>query len=398
MPKISRIHLTKTVVEKAQPGQTLWDSQLPGFGLRVTAAGTRTFIVRYRMENGKQGKPAVAQYPTLTVDEARTEARKLLAKVAQGRDPSAERKAKRAEPTLRDRVDHYCEEYGPARNLRDRTIRDARFVLEKHALPTLGHRKVGEISPDDIERIHGRARETSGPYQANRMLAYLSRIFSLAIRASLRTTNPCMGIAKFPEDQRWRNFSEEEVRGILQACRTYRHQNQADGIRLLLFTGARLQEVVKAEWDQFDLERGLWEKPSSHTKTKRQHRLQLDGPALTLLRAMREKDPAGRFLFPGRDKIDPAKPDADPRRPRADLKDAWDWVVEQAQLVDARPHDLRRTTASFMLDAEVPLATIGKALGHTQVSTTARYAQLRQSAQSDALRKAGERMVALVDG
>jgi len=397
VPKRSCISLTKSAIEKAVGGQFLWDAQQPGFGVRVTKAGTRTFVIQYRLENGKQGRLAVAKYPTLTVEEARAEARKKLAKVAQGCDPSAERQAKRAEPTLRDRAEHYWTEYGPSRDLKASTLRDAQFVLEKLALPTLGGRKISEITPDEIERVHGQARQVAGPYQANRMLAYLSRIFSLAIRATLRPTNPCKGIAKFPEDQRWRNFAEDEVANILRGCDSYRNQNQANGIRLLLFTGARLQEVVKAEWAQFDLERGMWEKPSSHTKTKRQHRVQLDGPALVLVRRMREQDPNGRYLFPGRDKVNPANPAADPRRPRADLKDAWDWVVEQAKLVDARPHDLRRTTASFMLDAEVPLATIGKALGHTQVSTTARYAQLRQTAQSEALRKVGERMMSLVD-
>lgn len=332
MPKRSCTSLTKIAIEKARPGQFLWDAQQPGFGVRVTKAGTRTFVIQYRLENGKQGRMAVAKYPTLTVDEARAEARKKLAKVAQGCDPSADRQAKRAEPTLRDRAEHYWTEYGPSRNLKASTLRDAQFVLERHALPTLGRRKIGEITPDEIERVHGHARQLAGPYQANRMLAYLSRIFSLAVRASLRSTNPCKGVSKFPEDQRWRNFSDGEVASILRACDAYRNQNQANGIRLLLFTGARLQEVVKAEWSQFDLERGIWEKPSSHTKTKRQHRLQLDGPALVVLRQMREQDPCGRYLFPGRDKVDATNVQADPRRPRADLKDAWDWVVDHAKL------------------------------------------------------------------
>jgi integrase len=220
-------------------------------------------------------------------------------------------------------------------------------------------------------------------------------MFSLAVEQQLRSTNPCKGVKKFPEDQRWRNFSDEEVARILRACDAYPLQNPANAIRLLLFSGARLQEVLKAEWSQFNLNAGIWEKPSSHTKTKRQHRLQLEGHVLDLIRDMRTDDPDGRFLFPGKDaEPDPTAPDADLRRPRADLKRPWEWIVKEAKLEDARRHDLRRTTASFMLDAQVPLEAIGKALGHTQLSTTTRYAHLRQSAQGAAIRQAGDRMKA----
>jgi integrase len=184
------------------------------------------------------------------------------------------------------------------------------------------------------------------------------------------------------------------VARLLDACDRYPDQNAADAVRLLLFTGARLQEALKAEWSQFDLASGVWEKPSSHTKTKRIHRLELAGPSLELVRDMRERSPSGKFLFPGRDAcFDPREPDRDLRRARSDLNRPWRHVIAVAGLSDAKRHDLRRTAASFMLDEDVSLTTIGKALGHTQAATTARYAQLRQSAQGAALKKAGDRMV-----
>ncbi len=173
----------------------------------------------------------------------------------------------------------------------------------------------------------------------------------------------------------------------------------ADAVRLLLFTGARLREVLRAEWRQFDLERGLWEKPSAHTKAKRQHRLELDGPALDLLRDMHGRRSHARFLFPG----DPLKARAGRSaagqaltlvKPRADLKRPWARMVELAGLEDVRLHDLRRTNASFMLSGGASLATVGKSLGHTQARTTSRYAQLAPSIQREAARMVGERMVA----
>jgi integrase len=396
MPKRSTSRLTKRVIDETKPGAFVWDSELRGFGLRVTPAGAKSFVVQYRMPSGKQGRTVVGAYPALTTDEAREIARERLGGVPQGRNPSATKHTLRTAPTLADLAGEYTGEYAMTRNLRPRTVKDARAVL-RHALASLGATKVIDITTTDIRRVHGELRKASGVYQANRLLAVLSKMFSLAAELGWRGgDNPCRSIKKFPEDQRWRNLSENEVGRLLDACDAYAEQggrNGADAIRLLLFTGSRLQEVLKAEWPQFDLELGLWEKPSSHTKTKRQHRLELEGPALQLLQEMREREPDGRFLFPGEPRqIPDGKFEA---TPRADLKRPWVWIVREAALENVRLHDLRRTTASFMLSGGASLATVGKALGHTQATTTARYAHLSQTVQREELKRAGERMTAL---
>lgn len=387
MPKLSTVRLTKRTVEDARPGEFISDSVLRGFGLRVTPSGTKCFVITYRKENGDQGRQVVGHFPADTVDEARTEAQKRLSGVKGGRDPSKDRKNLRAAPMVQHLADEYLGSYAASRNLRARTVKDARTVLTL-ALPTLGRCKVLDISTTDIRRAHGEAQKLAGVYQANRLLAVLSKMFSLAEERGWRTGNPCRSVKKFPEDQRWRNLSESEVMRLLGACDGYENQNAADAIRLLLFTGARLQEVLKAEWSQFDLETGLWEKPSAHTKTKRQHRLELDGPALILLREMRVANPHGEFLFPGEPTV--TEEGGVAVKARADLKRPWTHIVKEARLDSVCLHDLRRTTASFMLSGGASLATVGKTLGHTQASTTARYAHLAKTVQRDELRKVGE--------
>ncbi|WP_369058345.1 tyrosine-type recombinase/integrase [Caulobacter sp. 73W] len=389
MPRKSQVRLTKRIVDAANPGTFVWDSELPGFGIRVTPAGTKSFVFQYRLPDN-QGRTTLGGYPALTVDQARELARAQLFAVKQGRSPSAEKRAARDAPTLAWLANFYCQDYASDASLRPSTIRDAQHLLSTHAIPSLGPRKVGEVKPADIRRLHGDTRTRAGAYQANKLLAILSKMFSLAVEQELRASNPCKGIKKFPEDQRWRHLSEDEVARLLDACDQHPNQNAANAVRLLLFTGARLQEVLKAEWSNFDLAAGLWEKPSAHTKTKRQHRLQLAGPSLSLLRSMRSLDPSGNHLFPGK-----TMANSRGETPRADLKRVWSWLIAKAELEDVRIHDIRRTTASFMLADDAPLTIIGKALGHTQVSTTARYAQLRPNAQRDALQKAGERMSAL---
>lgn len=391
MPRLSAVRLTKRVVEEAAPGAFISDAVLRGFGLMVTPAGTKCFVISYRKEAGGQGRQVIGHFPADTVEQARTEAQQRLSGVKAGKDPSVDRKALRATPTVSGLAELYLGEYATARHLRDSFVRDSRTVL-RYALPTIGSRKVSDITTAEIRVLHGKVAREVSRYQANRMLSALRRMFGLSIERGWQTLNPCQSLRNFPEDERWRNLSESEVARLLDACQAYSDQNAADAVRLLLFTGARLREVLRARWDQFDLERGLWEKPSAHTKTRRQHRVELEGPALTLLRAMRTTSNCP-YLFGGR-VVAIVAGDAVPL-PRVDLKRPWRWLCKEAYLPDIRIHDLRRTTASFMLDGGASLATIGKALGHTQAATTARYAQLSGTVQREALRKVGERMASL---
>lgn len=445
MPKLSETRLTKRVVEAAQLGETISDSEVRGFRLVVSATGTRRFVAAYRVgSKGKSSKKAIGSFPTFTVDQAREAAREILRKARSGVDPHVdERAAREAEeaarnaPTLHDLTKVYLDDYAPSQALREATIRHAR-QLSALVTQAMGKRKVEAVTITDIRKLHGDTRTAGiekgnkGVYQANRLLALLSKMFSLAIERGWRTDNPCKGVRKFPEDQRWDNLSEGQVRRLLRACENYAvglrpvcpndapetitqkttplppdqcsatDMEAADAIRLLLFTGARLQEVLKAEWSQFDLERGLWAKPSAHTKTKRIHRLELEGPALDTLRAMAQRKSHSIYLFPGStEKRRKAAPvditTGEPKDigPRADLKRPWKAVTALAGLEGVKLHDLRRTLASFMLSGGSTLATVGKALGHTQASTTARYATLEDSVQREGLRAAGERMVGL---
>jgi integrase len=152
----------------------------------------------------------------------------------------------------------------------------------------------------------------------------------------------------------------------------------------LVFTGARRGEVLSATWDQFDLTPSVWTKPSSHTKQKRTHRVPLSAPAVALLTSIRERQEGGqRFVFPG---------DL-PGRPLTDIKKSWAAVCKRAGIENARAHDLRHTFASILVSGGDSLPLIGAMLGHSQVSTTARYAHLAD----DPMRAAAERVGAVFE-
>lgn len=385
MPKRTQTRLTKRIAETTSPGLCAHDSEVRGFGLRVTPAGARSFIFQYRTRAGEQGKVTIGAFPAMTVEDARRQARDLRSEVDRGGHPSRARRDQRAAPTIRQLGDDYCDVYAVQRGLKERTRRDARRLLENYAFPGIGLRKVNDVAPSDIRKVVSRAHEGSGRYEANRLRAVLSKMFSLAIQDDLRKDNPCKGVAKYHEDQRWRYLEDTQVRELLSACDRHPDQNAANAIRLLLFTGARLQEALSATWDQFDLDHGVWEKPSHHTKTKLRHRVRLADHTVTMLRQMRKIDPDGHHLFPGRKE----------GRPRSDLNKPWTAICADAGLEGFRKHDLRRTTASFMLSEGADLTTVGKTLGHTQTSTTARYAQLFEDVQQVGLNRAVARMTSI---
>jgi len=401
MPRLSKTRLTKRIVDAALAGQCLSDSEVRGFRLIVTPKGTKRFVVSYQRDNGKSSMMAIGSYPTLTVDEAREAAREVLGTVRKGIDPVKAKKELREAPAVIDLYRLYVDDYAQSQALREKTVKDARSVLQP-ALKAIGNEKVAEVTKAQIRKLHGDVRAAGikngnkGVYRANRLLAALSKMFSLGIERGWLENNPCKGLKKFPEDQRRRYLDEDEVARLFAACQAYVEQRPENhfaleavqAIQLLLYTGSRLQEVLKAEWGQFDLERGVWEKPSSHTKTKIQQWMELEGPALDLLRGMSASARDSRFLFPGQPKK--GQTAFDEGKPRADLKKPWEWIKREAGLEGVRLHDIRRTTASFMLNMGVSLATVGKQLGHTQASTTQRYAYLAPSVQRTASKALGE--------
>lgn len=376
-----RARLTKRQLDGLEPAEKrfiVWDEELTGFGVRVEPTGRKSFIVRYRAGDGGRKAPlrqvTIGGYGKLTADQARAEAKTVLAKAELGGDPAQDRHDRRRAKTVSDLAELYLSDYARSTGLRASTIRDARSVLLRYALPRIGTTPVADVSLADIRRLHRATADAAGRYQANRTLAYLSKMFSLSIENGWRSDHPCLGVKKLPEDRRDRVLSDIEVTRFFAALAAYPDQGAADALRLLLFTGARRNEVLKATWDQFDLDAGIWLKPSAHTKQKRTHRFELDGPAIDLLRSRRRADPLGRFLFPGRSRT----------APRADLKRPWRWVKAQASLEGVKIHDLRHTLASYMASNGVPLAVIGKALGHTQAATTARYAHIADRSQRQA--------------
>ncbi|HEV2562262.1 MAG TPA: site-specific integrase [Rhizomicrobium sp.] len=282
-------------------------------------------------------------------------------------------------------------------------------------LPRLGSKKISEVTPSDIDALHAHISSTT-PVRANRTVEVLRKAFNLAIRWGIRSDNPASGVRRSPEEKRSRYLTPAEILKLGEALSAHREKTSANAIRLLMLTGARRNEVLHARWDMFDLDKGVWVKPSAHTKQRKEHRVPLSAPATQLLAEIaadanatnsKQKASPSPYVFPGR-----------PGKPITDIKRTWLTVCKSAGLTQriekrtkdgqvvktakgkpilvwqptVRVNDLRHTYASILASHGLSLPIIGALLGHTQAQTTTRYAHLYD----DPLRAATERVAAVV--
>jgi integrase len=398
--------IVKALPKPSSGNKITYDGEVKGFGVRVTSGGSRSFILNYRTRSGRERRYTIGQFPEWKTGAARQEASNLKKTIDRGEDPLALVEADRGAKTVGDMARRFTEEHLP--KTRPSTAKNYTLLLEKFILPVLRHHKVAEVTYADIDDLHRKVTKGGAPYQANRSIAVLSKMFSLAMRWQWRPDNPAKGIERNPEEKRHRYLSPAELAKLTEALGGAEDQQAANIIRLLLLTGARSGEVMAARWEQFDLKGGVWTKPGSTTKQKTLHRVPLSAPARLLLvdiRAAAEAEATKKgkavssFIFPGRGS-----------EHRAEIKYAWHDLCVAAGVVtvetvkdakgreritvkpSARIHDLRHTYASVLASAGLSLPIIGALLGHSQPATTARYSHLMD----DPLRAATERAGAIV--
>ncbi len=354
--------LDKNLAAPAKGNQITYDTDLKGFGVRVTANGAKAFVLNYRV-GGQERRLTIGGYPEWSATAARKEAEAHKRRVDLGADPMAQRREERAAPTVADLCSLYEEGHLPKKRVSSQ--KDDLSIIRTIILPRFGKTKAASVRYSDVEGLHHEL-SAKAPYRANRVVALLSRIFSLAIKWELLTENPAKQVERNPEHQRARYLSMDELDRLIDVLASHPNKAASNAIRLLLLTGARRAEVLSATWDQFDLDAGCWVKPAASVKQARLHRVPLSGAAKELLLEMRAAAKSERFLFPGKD----------PDKPVADIKKAWASICAKAKIEGVRLHDLRHTYASHLASAGHSLPIIGALLGHTQAQTTHRYAHL----------------------
>ena len=402
--------ITKTLVDKTQPvgrDYFIWDSDLKGFGLKVSRNGRKSYVCQYRHGGGRSGNSrritiGVHGSPW-TVNQARTEARKLLGRAANGEDPASRRQEDRKRISVAQLCDLYLE--NGCSTKKQSTITTDKGRIERHIKPLLGRKKITDITRADVSRFlqavangktaadvrtkkRGRAIVKGGKGTATRTVGLLGGIFSYAVDAGLIDTNPVHGVKRYADKKLDRYLSQQELVALgnaLQAAEEIPENPSALAIvKLLIFTGARKGEIESLKWCDVDFKTGHLRLSDSKTGQKS---IPLNAGGLAILNDLRRTD-GNEYVFPA----------LQGTGHYVGTPKVWRRVRMTAGLADVRLHDLRHSFASIAVSGGLSLPIIGALLGHASSATTQRYAHLGDDPLKSATEIVGDKISAAISG
>lgn len=352
------------------------DDEIAGFKVQVTKSGRKTFYLRYTFRRSKRAA-RIGEFPAMNVADARKKALAMRALLDSGQDPQAERDEMAAMPTFREFSQN---QYLPHAFQTKRSAKGDEGMLRVHVWPRFGSRKLHEIETHEIQVYLNEMARKRSKATANRHHSLIARMFKLAVIWRVVERSPCGGLVKFREDKRAERFlSPAEIGRFVASLEQDENPVIASALKLLLLTGLRRNEVIKARWDQVDLDAKLLYLPK--TKAGKPRYAVLNSVAYELVKGLpsRGKSP---WLFPARSGD----------RPIENPKSTLLRVLERAAIDPMRTHDLRHSFASTAINAGATLAEVQGLLGHSSSAMTERYAHLAQ----DNVRRASEVVASVV--
>lgn len=402
--------LTKAGIDRATPNEEdyfLWDAEVKGFGIKIAKGGRKSYVCKYRAGNGRSAPTRRmtigAHGSPWTVDQARTEARKILGRAANGEDPAKEKQDAKKQITISELCDLYLAQGIGAK--KPSTVATDRGRIERHIKPLLGRKKLPDITRADIKRFlqdiangktakdvktgpRGRAIVRGGKGTASRTVGLLGGIFSFAFDCGLIEANPVRGIKRFADKKGNRYLSQQELVLLGKAMRdalTDGLNLQAIAIlKLLVFTGARKGEIESLKWTEIDVSGGYLRLTDSKTGQKT---MPLNAGALEVLTSIPRMDgspyvfPAhrGEGYYQGTPKV-------------------WRSIRDKAGIDDVRLHDLRHSFASVAVSGGASLPIVGALLGHSDSASTQRYAHLHDDPLKTTTEAVGKKIAASLSG
>ena len=367
MPERQSRTLTKRIVDRlAVNGKdaVFWDSELPGFGIRVHSTGRKVYVVQTRA-NGKSRRVTLGRHGDIAPDQARKDAAKIITRLKDGLPPVETEPE--PEPTVADLAERYEREY-VAMHCKPNTIKHYGLMLKKHIVPGLGSLRVSEVEKKHILKYQFGLSDV--PTVANRTVDILVKMFNMAELWEMRPPgrNPCRSVRRYrvdPHKERFLTLRELARLGRtldIAPSKRLASRHAAAAIRLLVLTGCRRNEIMGLAWDDLDFKAGEMRLADS----KAGPRIVPMPPAAAEVLADLPRTPDNRWVFPGRKK----------GTHQTNINDSWNRIRKHADLDGVRLHDLRHSFASRALALGEGLPMIGELLGHRQVNTTARYAHL----------------------
>ncbi len=342
----------------------VYDRKVRGLAVDVTPKASRSFYLIRRVGTRSQ-RIRLGSCAVLSIDAARKQAEKINSDISHGGNPQASKRALNAEATFGEAYATWLELWVKPRL---RTSKEVERVYKKHLEP-LARRRLSEITTTELSDLHTRIGKDSGPYQANRTIGQISSIYGYARRQSngYQGRNPADadGVPRFKEHKRTRPLTKPELARFFAALEAEPSADARDCILIAAVTGARRGNCRGMRWADIDLDVGVWTIPPVLSKNKDPMPLILAPPLVTLLRRRREQANGFEYVFPS-DKTATGYIGEECRY-------AFERTLERAGIAGVRFHDLRHTVGTMLATMQVPLLSIGRALGHRSVRSTERY-------------------------
>jgi integrase len=385
MPKLI---LSKLTVEEAQcpAGKLkigLYDLTCKGLLLEIRPNGRKTYFLRYVDARGKQRLIRVADQRDVTLTQARQIADKYRNQIAMGQDPHVDKEALKAVPKLSDFIE---EQYLPFVKTYKRSWKDDTGLIKNHINPNFGSMYMDELKKQDVVAFINKQLLTHAPGSVNRVVILLRYIFNLAVRWETAgiSKNPTAGIPLLEENnKKERYLTPEEARKLVGALKGSYNSMLQYIIPMLILTGARKMEVQCARWEDINWEQRIWRIPLS--KSGKARHVPISDGALILLETIPRIEGC-QWVFPN----------PNTHKPYRNFYESWHTARKSVGLTDVRIHDLRHSFASFLVNSGRSLYEVQRILGHTQISTTQRYAHLSQESLLTAANEIGKAIPSLM--
>lgn len=342
------------------------DSDLPGLYLLVSAAGNASsFYLRYKDRNGKTCHQKIGRASDISLAEARKQAKVLKAEIAaNGRDPRAEEKARKAVLTL----DELWLEYKKFAIQVKRSFPRDEQLWRLRLQPEFGHLRLNQISRHQVQSFHAGLKEegTLSSASVDHHVKLLRRMLNLAVDWGMLEKNPVSRIQLLNEDNKVEHYLDDgELERLIAVLQSDENRPVCLIALLLISTGCRLNEVLSARWQQIDKANRVFRVDAINSKSKRVRSIPLNDSALEVLSQL---DTEGQYdhLFINKQT----------EKPYTTIMKVWTRLRAKAGLPHLRIHDLRHQYASFLVNSGRTLFEVQKILGHSNPSVTERYAHL----------------------
>ena len=344
---------------------TIFDSLCKNLVLEVNLSGRKSYYFRYKDNRSVTRQPKLSDANDITLKQARSLTDKYRGMIMMGEDPFATKTQLKKVPLVSTFI---TESYLPFVKTYKRSWQTDVSLIKNHIMPNFGEMYMDELSKKDVIQFISEHSETHKPGSVNRVIILIRYIFNLAIKWETTgiAKNPTAGIPLLEENnKKERYLTGDEANKLIVALQKSENKMLQYIVPMLILTGARKQEVLKAKWEELNFDQKVWRIPTS--KSGKARHVPISDGVIYLLAGVPRFEGC-QYVF-----VNPKT-----LLPFVNVYCSWDTARTSVGLKDVRLHDLRHSFASFLVNSGRSLYEVQRILGHTQIKTTQRYAHLSQ--------------------